>query len=106
MRTAKQNIINLPDYCYTVLGTDMSLIRIEAGEHGYYPVSKESVSKAKKVFGIDDIDKLADAMNDDLGVRKSHRLAMEAGSAFGWEIEGANPDKYVHFDSAKTKLEI
>lgn len=47
MKTAQENIANLPNYCYGVLLVDNSLIRIKAGESGYYPLSEASKRDAK-----------------------------------------------------------
>lgn len=38
-KTAKENIARLPAECYSVLNSDKDqLIKIKAGEMGYYPI--------------------------------------------------------------------
>lgn len=89
MNTAKTNISKLPDYCYNTDNITGELIKLKAGESGYYRVTNlPSSMKAKSP------EELADELNTELGVTKPQREAMEWGSMFGWETAMANPDNY------------
>jgi hypothetical protein len=75
------NKVELPEICFTRLGTDKSIIIIKKGESGYYKTEYDSKL---------DVDEL----NKNLGVTKGQEEAMSAGSMFGWECEGADPNNY------------
>lgn len=78
----------LPELCYGVLNTTNELIIIKRGETGYYPtnyVPAEDYETAEK---------WCDIFNEQLGITKFQRQAMEMGSMFGWDIPGINPDCY------------
>lgn len=102
--TAQQNISRLPDYCWGVLLIDKSLIRIKAGEMGYYPLDEALSRDAKNVFSQYRIkgdkskrlnnDAIADKLNADMGISKATRYAMEWGSQFGWEMPASRPEKW------------
>ena len=95
MNTAQQNIALLPAWCWGVLPEDKSLIRIKAGETGYYPLDMALTIDSKKVFPKDmTTDEIADELNKEKGITKGQRRAMEWGSIFGWGHGASNPEKY------------
>jgi len=93
MKTAQQNIAQLPEQCYGVILMDNSLMKIKAGESGYYNIGQ---SYPEKVCEMDEItmSELADKWNAENNVTKGMRVAMETGSMFGWEARGADVDTY------------
>lgn len=90
--TAQENIAKLPSECYGVLKTSKELIKIKAGEMGYYKIGqwypKREVESGKT------IDQVCYELNNDEGVTPAQRAAMEWGSQFGWETPLANPDNF------------
>lgn len=96
MKTAQQNIAKLPAQCFGVLLLDQSLIKIKAGESGYYPLTTMTPSPEKmmKGEGCKTMSELADKFNAGDGVTKAQRKAMEWGSQFGWESGLADPERY------------
>ena len=90
--SAKNNIEKLPEECYGVLLRDYSLIKIKAGEMGYYAIgqwyAQRELQAGKK------IDDICDELNAELGVTRAQRAAMEWGSQFGWETPLSNPENY------------
>ena len=93
MATAKENIGKLPEMCWAVLLTNNMLIRIKAGEKGYFRCDQRFPLRECEQLGIT-MDELADLWNRDRGVNKGQREAMETGSMWGWGVPGANPDIY------------
>ncbi len=88
--TAKENLLKLPEWCFGVLLVDNSLITIKAGEMGYY---KPNVTPDRIISTEGkSVDEIADALNEEYGVTKAQRKAMEYGSQFGWEVGFANPE--------------
>ena len=77
----------LPEYCYTVQPYDKRwVISIRRGEPGYTDLSKhktpeEASAEAKRA-------------NMALGITPAQVEAMTIGSAFGWDVPGADPDRY------------
>jgi hypothetical protein len=88
--TAKENIAKLPDYCYSILLTDNSLIKIVAGESGYYKMNQPS----DIILDGQTLDEFVNELNNRIGVTMAEREAMETGSMFGWGCKGANIDNY------------
>jgi hypothetical protein len=75
----------LPEIAYAVLpsseGTDHSqTIAIKRGKSGYFKISQASCT--------------AEEMNRINGVSKAQAAAMLAGSLFGWDVPGADPERY------------
>lgn len=91
-KTAKENILRLPAECYGVLESENKLIRIKAGEMGYY----EPDPLRTHLVNINSMspDEQADALNTDLGINKQTRKAMQWGSMFGWGGKLAQPEAY------------
>lgn len=75
----------LPEKCYGVLKTTNELILIKRGVRGYFAQRKENAP-----WDVENVD----ILNERMGVTKAQRMAMEAGSVFGWDIPASNPDNY------------
>lgn len=87
--TTQQVITSLPAECFGVLPATKEIIRIKAGEMGYYPVVQPSPDM------IDgNPDAFVDKLNTEDGVTKAQRQAMQVGSMFGWHVPAANPENY------------
>lgn len=91
--TAKENIAKLPEYCFAVNNVSLKLIRIVAGEPGYYKADNHPEHKIA-ANNLETTEHLAHRLNAELGITEGQRQAMEIGSMFGWEVPGANPDSY------------
>jgi len=89
----QQNLAKLPASCFAVLLTTGELIQIRAGEKGYYRLGQRWPEREASNKGIT-LDAFADFLNEEDGVTKAQREAMECGSMWGWEVPGANPDLY------------
>lgn len=70
----------LPEVCYSTNKMTGDTILIKRGEIGYY--------LAKELFTS------PDELNKIFGITKEQQHAMEVGSMFGWDTEGANPATY------------
>lgn len=70
---------NLPKISYARNLTDGRIIAIKRGVSGYYPYLTT---------------KTVDELNQALGVTRAQAAAMQFGSMFGWDKQGANPDAY------------
>jgi hypothetical protein len=75
----------LPEECFGVLKATNELIVIKRGEMGYYPQRPEN-----EPWGAENVDHI----NEDRGITKAQRSAMEAGSLFGWDVPMADPSRY------------
>lgn len=87
-RTAKEIIENLPFECWSVLNTDPNqLIKIKAGESGYYPINNVPSHWLKDKT----MKQYANELNEQDGIKPNIVQAMEIGSMFGWGCPGADP---------------
>lgn len=77
----------LPEMCWSVSGTDGSLICIKRGESGYC-LSKWSSCDP------DTNRRLADHYNQKHGITRAQEQAMSVGSIFGWDVPGVDPKLY------------
>lgn len=77
----------LPELCFSILPGAGSLICIKRGESGYYPSDWDTGDPVQNR-------ELADYNNQRLGVTTAQRLAMEAGSMYGWNCPAADPAQY------------
>jgi len=71
----------LPEHCYSRLASTGEAILIRYAEKGYYPITLPEGSTVE-------------GMNESIGVTEAQRMAMEAGSMFGWRVPGADPKNY------------
>ena len=103
MKTTQEIIAKLPAECWGVLPSNQTIIKIKAGEMGYYPLKYDlNDNGGFTKVGIFQItsdkpqtaDALADWMNEENGITKAQRKAMEWGSQFGWDHGLANPEAY------------
>lgn len=75
--TLQQYIELLPEVCASRLPSTGEVILIVRGSSGYYLAARDCDP---------------DAFNELWGVTPAQVQAMEAGSMFGWDTPGANPD--------------
>lgn len=106
MKTAQENIAQLPVECWGILPADQSLIKITAGESGYRPTKgdKKWLEQGLKLHGVKTTDELADVLNKTSGITKAQRKAMEWGSMFGWGHGLADPDRYDEEGKPRKKM--
>jgi len=79
--------IQYPKYCYSVIPSSGQFIRINRYESNFTLMNK----MGKHVFG-EEAKTLANELNKAAGISHAVRNAMEHGSMFGWDTDGANPD--------------
>lgn len=79
----------LPEVCYGTLLSNGDTVKIKKGEMGYYRVPDELRTMHP------------DILNESIGVTKAQAEAMMAGSMFGWDVPGANPEMWVDIISKK-----
>lgn len=77
---------SLPEKCFSITAAADKLIIIAKGEMGYRPASAIAEGKTAR--------ESADIANDVMGVTKAQEAAMLAGSMFGWQVPGADPQNY------------
>lgn len=82
----------LPDACFSILPSTGQLIIIKKGESGYYPSEWDTGNREKNRD-------IASSHNESRGISDMQESAMLAGSMFGWDTPGANPQWYL--DNAK-----
>ena len=73
--------MELPLHCWAKF--DGNIVHIHRGTKGYTPCP-----------ALDKIEADVDHYNNTLSVTKAQAAAMLAGSMFGWDVPGANPDNY------------
>ena len=78
----------LPDACFSILPSTGQLIIIKKGESGYYPSEWDTGSREENR-------EIASNHNVRRGITDIQEAAMLAGSMFGWNIPGANPQWYL-----------
>lgn len=83
----------LPEHCYSRLASTGEPILIRYAEKGYYPITLPEGSTVE-------------GMNESIGVSEAQRMAMEAGSMFGWRVPGADPRNYEAKEQSKMKIAI
>lgn len=84
----------LPELCFSILDTTGELICIKRGESGYYRSDWSTKDPEQNR-------ELADYNNEQMGVTPAQRHAMEIGSAFGWDVPGADPATWQKDQSPK-----
>ena len=86
----------LPELCYTMVSGNAPGERIgiiKRGESGYYLTDFDSKTTSKEI-----VEECVAEFNKRLGVKPSQVEAMEIGSMFGWDVPGADPDKFKNLD--------
>ena len=78
----------LPDTCFSVLPSTGQLIIIKNGESGYYPSEWDTGNREENR-------EIASNHNVRRGITDIQEAAMLAGSMFGWNTPGANPQWYL-----------
>ena len=84
---AKEKGQALPYTCFSILPTGGDLIMIERGQRGYIKIAHSDRDAEKNRL-------TANRMNARFGVSKAQEEAMLAGSMFGWDVPGADPERY------------
>ena len=79
---------DLPETCFSILPSSGQLIIIRCGEHGYYPSEWDTGSREENR-------EIASSHNARRGITDIQEAAMLAGSMFGWNTPGANPQWYL-----------
>lgn len=78
-RVTCETAAGLPDICMGICPGRPQAVFLKRGELGYYPSELPAD------------DKIVNEQNEQLGVTRIQRTAMEYGSMFGWHIPGADP---------------
>ena len=78
----------LPDTCFSVLPSTGQLIIIKKSESGYYPSEWDAGNREENRD-------IASSHNARRGITDIQEAAMLAGSMFGWNTPGANPQWYL-----------
>ena len=79
---------DLPETCFSVLPSSGQLIIIQHGERGYYPSEWDTGNREENR-------EIASSHNARRGITDIQEAAMLAGSMFGWNTPGANPQWYL-----------
>jgi len=99
----KERFERLPEFCYSVIAGNAPGKRIgiiKRGEAGYYLTDFDSPTAPKDL-----IEQVVAEQNRKMGVKPSQVEAMEIGSCFGWDVPGADPEKYKNLDETSTPVE-
>ena len=78
----------LPETCFSILPSTGQLIIIQSGERGYYPSEWDTGNREENR-------EIASSHNARRGITDIQEAAMLAGSMFGWNTPGANPQWYL-----------
>ena len=88
MRNEPMRRNELPETCFSILPSSGQLIIIRCGERGYYPSEWDTGSREENR-------EIASSHNARRGITDIQEAAMLAGSMFGWNTPGANPQWYL-----------
>ena len=88
MRNEPMRRNDLPETCFSILPSSGQLIIIKKGESGYYPSEWDTGSREENR-------EIASSHNARRGITDIQEAAMLAGSMFGWNTPGANPQWYL-----------
>jgi len=78
---------SLPETCYSVLPGTHDIVLLKKGDSGYY---KTDITASN----IDEAKEIVEEYNAKCNISKAQAEAMQAGSMFGWEVPGADPNNY------------
>jgi len=82
----------LPETCFSTMPGTGDLIILKRGERGYYRSDQNTGNKIENKI-------IADGNNSLHGITPAQVMAMQIGSMFGFDVPGADPQRY--FDEAK-----
>ena len=88
MRNEPMRRNDLPETCLSILPSTGQLIIIQHGERGYYPSEWDTGKREENR-------EIASSHNARRGITDIQEAAMLAGSIFGWNTPGANPQWYL-----------
>lgn len=88
MRNEPMRRNDLPETCFSILPSSGQLIIIRCGERGYYPSEWDTGKREENR-------EIASSHNARRGITDIQEAAMLAGSMFGWNTPGANPQWYL-----------
>ena len=88
MRNEPMRRNELPETCFSILPSSGQLIIIRCGERGYYPSGWDTGNREENR-------EIASSHNVRRGITDIQEAAMLAGSMFGWNTPGANPQWYL-----------
>lgn len=88
MRNEPMRRNELPETCFSILPSSGQLIIIRCGERGYYPSEWDTEKREENR-------EIASSHNARRGITDIQEAAMLAGSMFGWNTPGANPQWYL-----------
>lgn len=88
MRNEPMRRNDLPETCFSILPSSGQLIIIRCGERGYYPSEWDTGKREENR-------EIASSHNARRGITDVQEAAMLAGSMFGWNTPGANPQWYL-----------
>ena len=88
MRNEPMRRNELPETCFSILPSSGQLIIIRCGERGYYPSEWDTGNREENR-------EIASSHNVRRGITDIQEAAMLAGSMFGWNTPGANPQWYL-----------
>ena len=88
MRNEPMRRNDLPETCFSILPSSGQLIIIKKGESGYYPSEWDTGSREENR-------EIASSHNARRSITDIQEAAMLAGSMFGWNTPGANPQWYL-----------
>lgn len=97
MRNEPMRRNELPETCFSILPSSGQLIIIRCGERGYYPSEWDTGKREENR-------EIASSHNARRGITDIQEAAMLAGSMFGWNTPGANPQWYL--DNARATCKI
>ena len=83
----------LPDFCLSTLPSSGQLIILRKGERGYYASDWDTGKREEN-------QNIAREHNRQRGISDIQEAAMIAGSMFGWNLPGADPQWYRESGSA------
>ena len=95
MRNEPMRRNELPETCFSILPSSGQLIIIRCGERGYYPSEWDTGNREENR-------EIASSHNVRRGITDIQEAAILAGSMFGWNTPGANPQWYL--DNARAAL--
>ena len=78
----------LPDFCLSTLPSTGQLIILRKGERGYYASDWDTRKREEN-------QNIAREHNRRRGISDIQEAAMSAGSMFGWNLPGADPQWYL-----------